>query len=100
MSSIYSSLTLGSAQLTLVGHLMARENIRTNRAPPEAAAQARPSAEVEAVQQLHLAHSSIDSGRRNEVPEVLITAARIPATQGPPCSSPRSSTAAWCPTST
>ena len=83
MRSIYSALALGSALLLAVAApLTAQEKTGTNQAPPEAAAKAKPSAEADAVQQLHLAHSLIEYGRKNKAPEALITAARILAANG------------------
>jgi hypothetical protein len=82
MRLIYPALSFSGALLAFVGPLMAQERTGTNQAPPEAAAQARPSAEAEAVQQLHLAHSLVDYGRKNKAPEALITAARILAANG------------------
>jgi hypothetical protein len=82
MKSIYFALALSGALLAFAGTAMAQERTGTNHASPEAAAKARPSAEAEAVQQLHLAHSLIDYGRKNKAPEGLITAARILAAHG------------------
>ena len=81
--SAYSALALGSALLLVVAApLMAQDKTGTNQAPPEAAAKAKPSAEADAVQQLHLAHSLIEYGRKNKAPEALIIAARILAANG------------------
>ena len=83
MRSIYYTLTLGSALLLAVAApLTAQEKKGTNQAPPENAAQAKPSAEADSVQQIHLAHSLIEYGRKNKAPEALITAARILAANG------------------
>jgi len=83
MRSIYSTLALGSALLlTVAAPLTAQEKKGTNQAPPENAAQAKSSAEADSVQQIHLAHSLIEYGRKNKAPEALITAARILAANG------------------
>ena len=83
MRSIHSALALGSTLLlAVVTHLLAQEKTGTNQAPPESAAGAKPSAGDDAVQQIHLAHSLIDYGRKNQAPEALITAARILAANG------------------
>jgi hypothetical protein len=87
MKSTYSALALASVLLVAVP-LMADdlkkndEKKGTNQAPPEVASKAKPSADADAVKQLHLAHSLIEYGRKNKAPEALITAARILAAQG------------------
>jgi hypothetical protein len=83
MRFINSALASGNALLlVIVTPLMAQEKAGTNQAPQEIAAKARPSAEGDAVQQIHLAYSLIDYGRKNKAPEALITAARILAANG------------------
>ncbi len=88
MRSVYSTLALASALLLAAIPLLAgglsrvEEKKGTNQAPPEASAKAKPSANAEAVQQLHLAHSLIEYGRKNKAPEALITAARILSSHG------------------
>ncbi len=88
MKSTYSALALVSvlllAAVPLVAGGLARDEEKkgTNQAQPEAAAKAKPSANADAVQQMHLAHSLIEYGRKNEAPEALITAARILAAHG------------------
>jgi hypothetical protein len=78
MRSIYLSCAIGSALLfAIAAPLTAQEKKGTNQAPPEDAAQAKPSADADSVQQIHLAHSLIEYGRKNKAPEALITAARI-----------------------
>ena len=67
--------------LAFAAPLTAQEKPGTNQAPPEAAAQGKSSAEADAVPQLHLAHSLIEYGRKNQAPDALITAARILAAQ-------------------
>jgi hypothetical protein len=83
MRSIYSTLALGSAVLLVVAApLTAQDNTGPNQTPQAAAAQAKPSADADSVQQIHLAHSLIEYGRKNKAPEALITAARILAANG------------------
>jgi hypothetical protein len=83
MKSAYAVLALGSVLLlAIAAPLTAEEKKGTNQATPEAAAKAKASAEAESVQQLHLAHSLITYGRKNKVPEALITAARILGSTG------------------
>jgi hypothetical protein len=87
MRSTYAALALGGALLLAAAPLTAegltrQEKKGTNQAAPEAAAKARPSAQAAAVQQLHLAHSLIEYGRKNKAPEALITAARILGAHG------------------
>jgi hypothetical protein len=84
MKSIYSVFALGTALLLLASAipLTAQEKKGPNQASPEAAAKVKPSAESESVQQLHLAHSLINYGRKNKAPEALITAARIISAHG------------------
>jgi hypothetical protein len=60
----------------------AEEKTGANQAPPEAAAKAQASPEAIAVQQIRLARTLIDYGRKNKAPEALITAARILAANG------------------
>jgi len=80
---IRAGIGLAPAFLMIVGaSVLAQEKQGTNHAPPEVAAQAKPTPEAEAVQQIHLAHSLIEYGRRNKAPEALITAARILAANG------------------
>jgi hypothetical protein len=88
MKSTYSALALASALLLVAVPLMADDLKKTddkkgtNQAPPEVAAKAKPSANAEAVQQLYLAQSLIEYGRKNKAPEALITAARILGAHG------------------
>lgn len=84
MRSVYSALASGSALLLLAisTPAMAQEKTGTNQAPQESAAKAKPSAGGDAVAQIHLAHSLIDYGRKNNAPEALITAARILGANG------------------
>ncbi len=83
MRSIYSHCALASALLLVIAApLTAQEKTGTNHATPEDAAKAKPSAEADSVQQIHLAHSLIEYGRKNKAPEALITAARILAANG------------------
>jgi hypothetical protein len=78
-----AALAWGSALvLAIAAPLMAQERTGPNQSPPEAAAEIKPSAEAEAVQRIHLAHSLIEYGRKNKAPEALITAARILAAHG------------------
>lgn len=57
--------------------LGAQDKKGTNTAPADAAGKATPSADADAVQRLSLAYGLIHYGRKNKVPEALITAARI-----------------------
>jgi hypothetical protein len=82
MRSTYSALTLVSVLLAVAAPAMAQEKTGTNQAPQADAAQAKPSADADSVQQIHLAHSLIEYGRKNKAPEALITAARILAANG------------------
>ena len=83
MRSIYCRCALGSALLfAFAAPLTAQEKKGTNQAPPEDAAQAKPSADADSIQQIHLAHSLIEHGRKNKAPEALITAARILGANG------------------
>ena len=78
MRSICSSIAFGSALLLIVGvHSNAQEKTGPNHAPPEVAAKSKATPDAEAVQKLHLAQCLIGYGRKNKVPEALITAARI-----------------------
>lgn len=89
MKSTYSVLTLASGLLlalavflTASGLTKADEKNGPNRASPEATAKAKPAANADAIQQIHLAYSLIEYGRKNNAPEALITAARILGSQG------------------
>ena len=78
MKSIFVALALGSALLLANAVAPAADEKKgTNQAPAQDAAKAKTSAEADAVQQLGLAHSLIEYGRKNKAPEALITAARI-----------------------
>jgi hypothetical protein len=83
MTTLRFGLTFATGLVLLVAApLVAEDKGQTNAAPPEAAAKAKVSSEATAVQQLQLAHSLVEYGRKNKAPEALITAARIMATNG------------------
>jgi len=72
-----SSLVLAFAVASAVPSAAQEEKKGTNTAAPEAAAKATATPEAEAVQRLALAHGLIHYGRKNKVPEALVTAARM-----------------------
>ena len=74
--SLWSSLVLTLA-VASAAPSAGQEKKGTNTAAPEAAAMATMTPEAEAVQRLSLAHGLIQYGRKNKVPEALVTAARI-----------------------
>jgi hypothetical protein len=83
MRSIYIVLAVESALcFAMASSLTAGEKKETNQAPAEAAASVKPSAEADAVRDLHLAQCLIQYGHKHKVPEALITAARILGSHG------------------
>ena len=81
----YTRLALaltGALLLATVAPSTAEEKKGTNQSAPDAVAKAKSSPEATAVQQLRLAYSLIEYGRKNDAPEALITAARIIAANG------------------
>jgi hypothetical protein len=68
-------MVVGVLVVTLAAGAAEKEGVNT--AAPEAAAKARVTADAVAVQKLSLARGLIHYGRKNKVPEALVTAARI-----------------------